>query len=131
MPVKIDYRPQQQILIATNEEPYDPTGDTMQIAAEIQKILGETTGDLHFISDLTHVKVSFADLVMGMAAAFRTRNSIYGNPRVKTYVVGHNLLIQMGAKAASEQEQYGRVPINIFTSLESALAAVDKATAKH
>jgi hypothetical protein len=129
MTVKLESRTQPKVLIATNQEPYDPVADTMQIAAELQKRLDETTDDVYFISDLRHVKVTFSDLVQGMAAAFKTPGSVFANPRLKTFTVGNELLVQLGAKAATEQDQYGRVAISLHTSVESAIEAVKKALA--
>ena len=73
------------------------------------------------------MKVSFSDLVQGMAAAFKTPGSVFGNPRLKTFTVGSDMLVQLGTKAATEQDQYGKVAISLHTSVESAIEAVKKA----
>jgi hypothetical protein len=127
MSVNIEYRPEHKVIIATSQEPYAPAEETIQIMGELQKRLTENKGNIHFVSDLRSVKISFSDLVEGMALAFRTPGSAFADPRVKVYVVGNQEFVDIGAKAATEQSQYGRVPIQVFNSVEGALEAVRKA----
>lgn len=121
----IEYRQDKNILISTFSTPYDPMNDTMSSIQEITKRLNETDKDLHYVADMRALNISFADLVSGLAQAFSNPDSVFANPRLKTYTVGSNTLIRMGSQAVAEQSQYGKIPIKLFSSVEEALQAID------
>lgn len=125
MTVRLESRTQPKVLIATLLEPYDPISDTVQIAMELQKRLDSSNEDVNLITDLRNINVTFSDLIQGLAVAYKTPGSVFANPRLKSFTVGSDLLIQIGAKAVSEQEQYGRIPIKLHSSVESALQAIE------
>lgn len=122
--------PDQPILIAKFTPPFDPMKDSMAVAGQLLEFLDKTTGHVYYIADMRDIKIKFSDLVMGMSQAFTDPHSPYANPRVTTYTVAGDLLISLGVKAASEQQQYGRADVKLYKSVDEALAEIRKHMAK-
>jgi hypothetical protein len=122
--------PDQPILIAKFTPPFDPVKDSSAIAVQLLEFLDKSAGTVYYIADMRDIKIKFSDLVMGMAQAFTDPQSPYANPRVRTYTVASDLLINLGAKAASEQQQYGKANVKMFKSVDEALAEIRKQMAK-
>ncbi len=75
--------------------------------------------------DFSQVKLTFSELVMGMAEDAHHEGGM-ADPDVTTIFIGSGELVQLGVKSF-EQKQYGLVnPTNLFTSREDALAAIRK-----
>ncbi|GAB4530562.1 MAG: hypothetical protein OHK0046_51210 [Anaerolineae bacterium] len=123
---EVTYHPEHNTLVITYGEPFDAVNDATEVAMKLQERLNETSSPVHFVADFSSIKISFSDLVTGMAEAFATPGSVYANPRIKTYLVTSDALALLGQKAASEQEQYGRVQVVPYESVESALAEIAK-----
>lgn len=122
--------PDQPILIAKFTPPFDPMKDSMGVAVQLLEFLDKTQGRVYYIADMRDIKIKFSDLVMGMSQAFTDPHSPYANPRLTTYTVASDLLISLGAKAASEQQQYGRANVKMYKSVDEALAEIRKQMAK-
>lgn len=124
MSFKFERIPGESIAIGTMFNPHDPVNDTIGLSAELTKILDETTGTVYYIADMAGLDVSFADLTVGLAQAYRTPGSPYANPRLKTYPVGSASMIKFGVEAASQQANYGKQQIKLYTSREEALETI-------
>lgn len=124
----IDNKSDEQVIIATFAEPHDIVNDSIGVAEALLEALAATEGNLHYIANLSQIKINFGDLTLGMATAFRDPNSPYSNPRLKTYTVSTDMLAQLGTQAANEQEQYsGAQEIKIFDSVDDAMEAINVA----
>lgn len=124
--INIDFREKQNILIITFNDPFDVIADTATAEKEIKKRLDKNHDQLHYIADLSHVKVSFAGLVQGMAQAFTTPGSVFTNPKLINYtIIGDDQIMQLGAKAAKEQDQYGKIPIKLYGTVDDALKEIN------
>jgi hypothetical protein len=130
MTFKVELFPNEPIVVATFGEPFDPKRDTVGASDELSKILAKTEGPLYYVPDLSAIKISFADLTIGLAEAFRKPDSAYHNPRLRTFTVGSDELVQVGVQAAAQQAQYGRAAVQYFTLLDAALTQVRAEIAK-
>ena len=126
--INIDYRENENTLIITYSNPLDIIQDTIVSMNEIRKILDSTDGDLYSIADMRGIEITFADLTQGMAQAFSTPDSVYANPRLTTYTVGDSELVRLGTEAVSKQDQYGKIAIKLYSSVEEALEAINQST---
>lgn len=124
MTFKFERVPNEPIAIGTLDNPYDPMADAGGIAQELLKVLSETTGPLYYVADMSELNVSFAELTVGLAQAYRTPGSPYANPRLKTFPVGSAAMIKFGVEAASQQDNYGKQEIKLYASREEALQNV-------
>ena len=104
--------------------------DSTAVAVQLLEFLDKTQTKVYYIADMRDIKIKFSDLVMGMSQSFTDPNSPYANPRMSTYIVASDLLISLGAKAASEQQQYGRPNVKMYKSVDDALAEIRKQMAK-
>lgn len=124
MTYTITQLPNEPITIVVQEDPFDPVNDSMAVAAFLIQWLEKTTGDLYLVGDMRGVNISFSDLVAGMAAAYATPGSPYNNPRLKTYTIATSELLELGAKAAAAQRQYGNANVKLYATPEEALAEI-------
>jgi hypothetical protein len=94
------------------------------VAAQLQTLLSNTNSNVYYIADMRKVKISFSDLVVGLAQAFANKSSPYANPRLKTYTVASDELIAFGAKAAAEQDQYNKAAVKFYPGVDEALVEI-------
>ncbi|MCU0464374.1 MAG: hypothetical protein MUF38_07365 [Anaerolineae bacterium] len=129
MSYTISQKPDSPIIIATFTDPFDAVNDGGAVAGYLLDALNNISGNVYYIADMSTIKIDFSDLVMGLAAAYTTPGSPYANPRLKTYTVAHDDLIEFGAKAATEQQQYGKVEVKFYRDVTEALEAIRAVTA--
>ena len=104
--------------------------DSTAVAVQLLEFLDKNPGPVYYIADMRDIKIKFSDLVMGMSQSFTDPHSPYANPRMTTYTVASDLLISLGVKAASEQQQYGKADVKMYKSVDDALAEIRKQMAK-
>lgn len=122
MSFKFERVPNEPIVIGTLSNPYDPAPDVEGISMALIQVLNETSETIYYVADMSDLNVSFSDLTMGLAQAFRTPGSPYANPRLKTLPVGSAGMIKFGVEAASQQSNYGKQQIKLYASVDEALA---------
>lgn len=96
------------------------------VAARLKDTLNSTSGDFYYVADMRAIQIQFSYLVSGLAQAYVDKNSPYSNPRLKTFTVAQDELIELGAKAAAEQAQYGQAAVTFYASVDEALAEIRK-----
>lgn len=126
MPYTIEQFPDEPIIVVTQKDPFDAVNDSMAVAAFLLDALEKSNGDLYLVGDMTGISISFSDLVAGMAAAYATPGSPYTNPRLKTFTVATSKLLELGAKAAAEQRQYGNANVKLYATRDEALNEIRK-----
>ncbi|MCU0465484.1 MAG: hypothetical protein MUF38_13060 [Anaerolineae bacterium] len=122
---KIVNDPQKPIVIAKFTEPFNAVEDSDAVAAHLNKFLAKHPGIVHYIADMSKINIDFSQLIIGMAAAYKTPNSPYSNPRLKIYSIANDELIILGTQASAEQEQYGKVDVRLYPDQEAALAEIN------
>lgn len=103
------------IIVITVEPPIDidhDPADATKHALNFQKKRG---GTVVRITDYTHVKLRFSDVMLGMAA-----DTSFKDPHIINFIVGNDELVRLLAEAF-KQEQYGGVDVKVFGSTAEAL----------
>lgn len=124
MPIDVEHKTELQTIIITYHSPYSIEVDLPKANQAIVDMLEKTDGTLNYIADMSDIDVDFSTLVEGMRAAFKDPNSVFSNPRLNMLTILESDLLKMGAKAVSEQEQYGKIPIQMFDNVDDALAHI-------
>lgn len=117
--------PEKPIVIAEFTEPFNAVEDSDAVAAYLNKFLNQHTGTVHYIADMSKINIDFSQLILGMAAAYKTPNSPYSNPRLKIYSIASDEMIILGTQASAEQEQYGKVDVRLYPDQAAALAEIN------
>lgn len=120
----------ESVIIATFTNPFDAAVDGGAVAGHLIDILNNTTGDVYYIADMQGVDVSFSELVEGLAVAFTTPGSPYANPRLQTFTVATDDLLALGTKAVSEQQQYGKANVKLYSSVAEAQTEINRLMGK-
>src|SRR5687767_12851994 len=120
MTFKFERLPNEPIVIGTISNPYHAMDDAMGLAVELNKVLEEMPGQIYYVADMAELNVSFAELTVGLATAYRTPGSPYASPRLKTFPIGSAAMIKFGVEAASQQSNYGKQEIQLYGSREEA-----------
>lgn len=124
MPVEFERKPKLNAIIVTFVPPYSLEKDFPKANQMLTDVLEETDGQLNYVADMSDIEVDFATLVEGLRVAFKTPNSAFSNPRLNMMTVMKSEVLKMGATAASQQEQYGKIPVQMFDSVDDALAHI-------
>lgn len=110
------------IFVATMSEPHDAIADATGIEKEMHQNIAAVNGTVYYIPDLSAIKITFSNIVIGLNEAFKEGSgSFYSNPRVKMLMVGSDEMLRVAADAGS-QDQYGNVPIELFATVDEAVA---------
>jgi len=120
MAVTFDKRSAEKILIAYYDMPLDPLGDFELVGGAVQEMATQS-GEFTFISDGRKINATFSDLVMALDVFRR----MPGTDQMKTLIVGSGEMFEM-AQQAAQQKQYGSRAVEVFATMEEALAFARK-----
>ncbi len=124
MAVNVQRLPNEPIVVITMIPPVNPMQDAPRASQEAFKLKQECGGHVYRILDFSQVKLTFSDLVMGMAEDSHQPGGM-ADKDVTTVFIGSGELVAFGVKSFAEQKQYGLVnPTQLFTSLDAALADI-------
>jgi hypothetical protein len=121
MPFQVTRLDDEPIVIATLADPIDWAHDIKQSTAQVAALAAEFEGQGFRITDLTQATVTFSELMMGLAAVLRSEGGWLSNPQIRPLVVTTQELGREFQKFAAEQEQYGKLQIEVFSTLEEAI----------
>jgi hypothetical protein len=113
--------PNEPIIVLKVMNPFNPAKEVPEQNAEIAKLSQGVTPPVYLISDLSELKISFSDLVVSLAEVKRDEESAFNNKNLVTLTVGSNEMVRLSVEAA-KQKQYGGVNIQIFGSVDEAIA---------
>ena len=122
MPLEIQPNTDNNILIIKVSDPFDMKETIHELNDLISEALDNCEGMLNYVSDIRDASISFGDMVSGMGLIFKGGIDTFSDPRLRMIVVSDNPVVKMGSKAASQQSQYGKVPIKVFATVEDAVA---------
>lgn len=96
-------------------------------SVSVQNALNEQTDPVFYIMDMTpNDKMSFQELIEGSSMAARGSNPNFHHPMVQgVLLVTKNIATQAAAKGL-KSDTFGNVNAHVFTSLDDALAFVQK-----
>lgn len=123
MPYTVERLPGEPIIAMSLSEPFSIREDLGPLFAQAAEFNNEIEGKIYHIADTRSIRVSFSDVVMGMAAAITSKVGAFTEPRVTVALVGAGDLIDLAAKAF-KQPQYGSRHILVFNSMEEALSEI-------
>lgn len=127
MPIKVERIPNESIIKATINEPFDPPTDIPAMFAEFIPLRQTIQGPMALIVDLNEtnsVPDAFGRIVIALAEAAKgiraSKEAQLGGPPILIFV-GSGFMAELSADAV-EQEQYGGTKAQLCTTLEEALA---------
>ena len=86
---------------------------------------------IYVIADVSQLSLSFGDIVQGLASAFSPSSDVRKVPpydnRVRAILIGSGTLIRLVA-AGGRQDQYGNRQLEVFETLDEALAHIRQAS---
>lgn len=127
MSASVKQLPNEDVVIVSYAEPFNPAQDVTYAKHELEKILASKTGPVNAIVDLSQIRLSFADLVASMGQTVDPDSETAAQKgRLISTLVGSTALIKMAADAYA-QEQYGGMKVEIFPTVEAALDHIHKA----
>ena len=109
------------VIVITVNPPVDDKSGPTQIGDAALAFQKEKNGQVVRIIDLTEVKFSFGDVAQGMAT-----DVAFLDPNIKTIIVGTDALVKMAGEAF-KQDQYGKVDVPVFASMDEAVEAARQA----
>jgi hypothetical protein len=115
MPLTIEQLPDEPIVIITLYDPIRPRL-TPEEAEQFSTVLQQVGKKYCRITDFSHVNLSFSDMVLGLSA-----DQSFTDPNVLNLAVGTQAIVKLAAESAG-QTQYGGHPVEIYASLDEAVA---------
>lgn len=122
MSVEIQNTDDNNIIIIKITDPFDMTETIHALEDILKEALDNCEGTLYYISDINDASINFGDMVSGMGLVFKGNLASFKDRRLHMIVVSQSPMVKMGSKAASQQSQYGNVPIKVFESVDKAIA---------
>jgi hypothetical protein len=124
MPMTIEQVPDENILIASVSEPFEPRQDIPDMFAEFTRLRLALQGDVAMILDMRGARAAFSQVVTALAEASAGikagRAAGIDRPPIMVFV-GSGLLADLASKAMA-QRQYGGVKGHLCATREEALA---------
>lgn len=121
--------PGEPIILMKLHSTFSVAKDTAASNASLLELLETANEPLYLVIDVTELKISFSDMVGGMATLTKGEMAVFKHPNLKQIVaVTTSDMIALGAKALG-QSQYGEVMAKTFPTLDEALAYVRQAIA--
>lgn len=104
------------IVIATIFEPVNMAVDPQANRDFSNEVARQFDGPVYRITDFTNFEVTFSQLVLGLAEDIKS-----SEPNIKHVFVGSGEMVELQTRAGS-QEQYGAHEIQLFESVDEAIA---------
>lgn len=125
MGLAIDTRPKENIIIITVKPPVvvpDDPAEATEATLAFQKKQG---GAICRITDYSQVKLTFSDVVEGMAT-----DKAFRDPNIYSVMIGTDAMIKMAADGF-RQAQYGSVNVTLVSTRDEALKKAKQLLADH
>jgi hypothetical protein len=95
--------------------------DAAKVRQEVVKFKQAQGGHVYRVLDFSKTQLTF-DIMVSAMAEERNQPGGVGDPDVTTVFVGTAELVAFGVKAMKEQKQYGQAKVELFTSVDEAVA---------
>ena len=115
MGVLIETFSREQIIIVTIQPPVIMPDDPLAATEETLRFQQQQETTICRITDFRQVRLTFADMVEGMAA-----DEAFRSPYVRSVVIGTDPMIKVGTRGF-KQAQYGGIDVTLVASRENAL----------
>lgn len=124
MTYTVELLPVERTLLTTFDEDFRLAQHGTALLEEMKAEFDKASAPLVMLDDLTHLHMGFSDLVSALAISTRGASAITRHPNVSkvVFVSTNNLFAICGE--ALKQVQYGQVKVEIYRTLDEALAAI-------
>lgn len=119
MTVEATRHPELPVVHLKMMQPIKQPDDVIFNATEGAKLKHDLGGHVYRIIDVTALNLDFSNMMMGMAGDQGLEGSL-SDPDVTTVFLGGGDLVEFGVKALAEQEQYGQLGVQLFSSEDDA-----------
>lgn len=112
----------QQILLYTTLESYNPERDLLRAIAETREILDSVIEPVYGINDYRKLKLSLDDLIQGAAALTQGDDPLWKHPNLKKLIMiisDTDVVLRLTAEGLGH-DVFGNINIEVVTSLEEA-----------
>ncbi len=124
MSYTIELLPGEPILLSNIHADFNVGQELLEAVNQLTRMLDAADGQLYYVTKLENFSLSFGDMVQVLSRLTSGDLAFMKHPNLyKVVVVANNDLIRLGSNALS-QTQYGGVRVDVFDSLEEALASV-------
>lgn len=121
MAVTLDLQPGEPILLVKFLNPFDIKIDIPGYMQDLRAIYDAAAEPLVNITDVTGLKLSFGDIVAGMAILTKGQKEVILHRNAIVYIaVADSDMLRLAASALS-QVQYGSIPIKVAKTLDEAI----------
>lgn len=115
MGVHVEELPDEQIIIITIQPPVIMPDDPLGATEATLRFQQHQNTTICRITDFRPVRLTFADMIEGMAA-----DEAFRSPHVRSVVIGTDPMIKVGAQGF-RQAQYGGIEVMLVTTRDEAL----------
>lgn len=120
--VSVDRLSGEPIVILTVSGSATDLRDAQQAMMELQTVFDEASEGLFFILDVSDVQISLDELLRGASNAYRGDNPIFKHPNIReTLQVSNDPALALAAEGF-DTEIFGNVKIQLFATLDEAVA---------
>jgi hypothetical protein len=110
------------IVVLTVRDPLGPPEMQREAQMKVAEAGADITGSIYRITDLTELTISFGDIVRSLGEEAKSkREGSMSDSHVRSLIVAKDEIIKMAAASLS-QEQYGALPVKLFTTRDDAVA---------
>lgn len=120
----IERLPGEPIVLSTIHADFSVGKELPEAVGKLTQMLDAADEPLYYVTKVDNFSLSFGDMVQALGRLTSGDLAFVQHPNLyKIVVVAYNNLIRLGSNALS-QTQYGGVRVDVFDSLEEALASV-------
>ncbi len=123
MPIHVSNLPDLPVIILEYYSHAKTPDDVEQTLQEVAAFKNERGGKVYRVIDFSKILVNFSDMMLGMATELG-REGGSNDPNVITVFVATGELLEFGAQALREQDQYGKPSVFIFGTRDEAIAFI-------
>jgi hypothetical protein len=123
MAYKLEIHPELPVVVCVLGADFDPKRDVGEVIKELKRTFDEAKQPIFYINDMSEVRWSFSDVVLGMGAA-ASAGGVMRHPNLREIIViSRSELVRLGVGALG-QSQYGGLRARLATNLEEALTYI-------
>jgi hypothetical protein len=123
--VTVEKQPDTPVVISLFNSEWQMSRDVDQYAQEVIQVLDGVDEDCYHVMNLLATKFNVGDVILGANTAARGAAAFMHHPRSKTVVVVTTDTITAMAARGLKSPVFGSVPMEVFDSLDEAMAWVD------
>ena len=124
MSFKVELLPNEPIMVTSFYAAFDVRRDAAEVVRQMRAILDAAPEPIYMVDDTIQMKLSFSDLVGGLAMVTRGDTDVVHHPKVRRIVIITTSDVLKFGTTALKQKQYGASDIAVYSSMDDALSAI-------